>query len=55
MLAAVSKNNNLAKIIGYQSAGGVSEVKISVLPTGLILRRSGNYTLSDFNKNSYEW
>ncbi|ENY53788.1 Hypothetical protein, predicted lipoprotein [Metamycoplasma alkalescens 14918] len=55
LLAAVSKNNNLAKIIGYQSAGGVSEVKISVLPTGLILRRSGNYTLSDFNKNSYEW
>lgn len=54
MFAAVSKNNNLAKIIGYQSAGGASEVKISVLPTGTIIRRSGNYALSDSDFNSYE-
>ncbi|UUM25360.1 S41 family peptidase [Mycoplasmopsis agalactiae] len=54
MFAAVSKNNNLAKIIGYQSAGGASEVRISVLPTGIIIRRSGNYALSDSNFNSYE-
>ncbi|CBH40846.1 S41 family peptidase [Mycoplasmopsis agalactiae] len=54
MFASVSKNNNLAKIIGYQSAGGASEVRVSVLPTGTIIRRSGNYALSDFDFNSYE-
>ncbi|MCE6115421.1 S41 family peptidase [Mycoplasmopsis agalactiae] len=54
MFAAVSKNNNLAKIIGYQSAGGASEVRVSVLPTGTIIRRSGNYALSDSDFNSYE-
>ncbi|MCE6061829.1 peptidase S41 [Mycoplasmopsis agalactiae] len=54
MFAAVSKNNNLAKIIGYQSAGGASEVRVSVLPTGTITRRSGNYTLSDSDFKSYE-
>ncbi len=54
MFAAVSKNNNLAKIIGYKSAGGGSEVRVSVLPTGTIIRRSGNYALSDSDFKSYE-
>lgn len=54
MFAAVSKNNNLAKIIGYKSAGGGSEVRVSVLPTGTIIRRSGNYVLSDSDFKSYE-
>lgn len=54
MFAAVSKNNNLAKIIGYKSAGGGSEVRVSVLPTGTIIRRSGNYVLSDTDFKSYE-
>ncbi|EIN15313.1 Hypothetical protein, predicted lipoprotein [Mycoplasmopsis agalactiae 14628] len=55
MFAAVAKNNNLAKIIGYKSAGGASEVRISVLPTGTIIRRSGNYTLCNLGFNSYEF
>lgn len=54
MFAAVAKNNNLAKIIGYKSAGGASEVRISVLPTGTIIRRSGNYTLCNLGFNTYE-
>nr|WP_307907666.1 S41 family peptidase [Mycoplasmopsis bovis] len=53
-MQAVSKNNNLAKIIGYKSAGGGSEVRVSVLPTGTIIRRSGNYVLSDTDFKSYE-
>ncbi|MGN3914664.1 S41 family peptidase [Mycoplasmopsis bovis] len=54
MFAAVSKNNNLAKIIGYKSAGGGSEVRVSVLSTGTIIRRSGNYVLSDSDFKTYE-
>ncbi|CAE76982.1 HYPOTHETICAL PROTEIN MSC_0345 [Mycoplasma mycoides subsp. mycoides SC str. PG1] len=55
VFAAVSKTNKIAKIIGYQSAGGASEVRLNVLPNGMIIRKSSMYTLTDNNWNSYEF
>lgn len=52
--AAISKTNKIAKIIGYQSGGGSSEVRLSILPNGMIIRKSSMYTLTDNNWNSYE-
>ncbi|UZK64020.1 S41 family peptidase [Mycoplasma mycoides subsp. capri] len=52
--ASISKTNKIAKIIGYQSGGGASEVRLSVLPNGMIIRKSSMYTLTDNNWNSYE-
>ncbi|WP_170108356.1 S41 family peptidase [Metamycoplasma auris] len=54
MLAAVAKENKLAKIIGYQSAGGASIVRFSILPTGNIIRLSSNNVLTNQNFESYE-
>nr|VZR98093.1 hypothetical protein MF5295_00619 [Mycoplasma feriruminatoris] len=53
--ASISKTNKLAKIIGYQSAGGASEVRVSILPNGMIIRKSSLYTLTDDKWNSYEF
>lgn len=53
--ASISKTNKIAKIIGYQSGGGASEVRLSVLPNGMIIRKSSMYTLTDNNWNSYEF
>lgn len=53
--AAISKTNKLAKIIGFNSGGGASEVRISILPTGSIIRKSSIYTLTDQKWNSYEY
>ncbi|WHL54717.1 hypothetical protein HYE17_04900 [Mycoplasmopsis bovis] len=40
--------------MGINQLGGGSEVRVSVLPTGTIIRRSGNYVLSDTDFKSYE-
>ncbi|WFQ90311.1 S41 family peptidase [Mycoplasma feriruminatoris] len=53
--ASISKTNKLAKVIGYQSAGGASEVRVSILPNGMIIRKSSLYTLTDDKWNSYEF
>ncbi|WP_434324395.1 S41 family peptidase [Mycoplasma capricolum] len=52
--ASIIKTNKLAKIIGYKSGGGASEVRLAILPTGTIIRKSSLYTLTDNNWNSYE-
>ncbi|PTD30895.1 S41 family peptidase [Mycoplasma leachii] len=52
--ASIIKTNKLAKNIGYKSGGGASEVRLAILPTGTIIRKSSLYTLTDNNWNSYE-
>ncbi|ENY68522.1 Hypothetical protein, predicted lipoprotein and peptidase [Metamycoplasma auris 15026] len=54
MLAATAKENKLAKIIGYKSAGGASIVRFACLPSGNILRLSSNNVLTNRDFVSYE-
>ncbi|WP_434341700.1 S41 family peptidase [Mycoplasma putrefaciens] len=55
IFAQITKDNNLAKVIGYQSFGGASAISYAVLPTGDIIQLSSNDVFTDKHFKSLEF
>ncbi len=54
LFAGIVKDNKIAKIIGFKTAGGASYLKMSVLPTGNIIVLSSNNVFTNKKFDSYE-
>ncbi|WFQ93692.1 peptidase S41 [Mycoplasma feriruminatoris] len=49
------KDNNVAKVIGFKTAGGGSAISQAILPTGDIVQLSSNNVLTDKTHHSLEY
>ncbi|WP_107645148.1 S41 family peptidase, partial [Mycoplasma mycoides] len=49
------KDNNVAKVIGFKTAGGASAISQAILPTGDIIQLSSNYVLTNKSHQSLEY
>ncbi|ABC01466.1 S41 family peptidase [Mycoplasma capricolum] len=49
------KDNNVAKVIGFKTAGGASAISQAILPTGDIVQLSSNHVLTNKNHQSLEY
>lgn len=54
LFTGIVKDNKIAKIMGFKTAGGASYLKMSVFPTGNITVLSSNNVFANKNFDSYE-